>query len=210
MTPDFLLTLPAEVADCYRILAIKRNHHWKVDEWTLEALQSKLGTIEMCEGGEDQFKEMLPPFLELTWRAIKHGGFFAVRPLTVLHCYNWRVWPAEEQEAVTACLALLWRVALEQNNGYCLSELLTTAQHIELSWLPFLEAWFATPLSSVLVAEALPLRHPERISDEAREWLSQPPLMARVEADFFAAPDAEAAEEIGRLYDLLARWTAIR
>ena len=206
--PDFLSSLPAEIADCYRVLAIKRNHHWKSQDETMQELFEEMPDTVVYMDGADGFKEMLPRFFELTWRAMQNGVFPDLWPLTPLGSHNWREWPAQEQDAVMACFALLWRVFLEQSNGYNLSEILSTAQQIELSWLPFLDAWLASALSSSTLAEALPLHAPDRIPDDARDWLCQPPVLARVEADFLAAPDDETAKEIGRLHDLLSFWAA--
>ena len=204
MKPDFLASLPAEITDCYRVFVILHSHHWQAQNWTMPELWEEMPDTVVYQDGDESFKKLLPPFFELTWRVLERGESCDLWPVGTLASHAWREWPAEEQDAVTACFALLWRCSLEQADGYSLSEILSTAKHIRLSWLPFLEAWFVSSLSSTLLAEALPLHNPDRIPDEARDWLHQPPVLARVEADFFAAPAAETATEIGRLHDLLS------
>lgn len=209
MKSDDLSHLPFEIAECYRVFLVRKSHHWNASPYSLEELWEDMPHTVVYQGGENDFKKMLPPFFELSWQEIEDGDFPDLWPLTPLASYSWRGWPLEEQTAIESCFNLLWHSALERAAGWSLREILSSAQHVELSWLPFLESWFASPLSSAVMEEAVPVHRFDELPFEARTWLCQPRVLARIEADFFAATGPEESEKLAGFYDELKFWCSL-
>lgn len=193
-----LSSLPPEIANCYRVFLVRHSHHWNATEWTMDELWGHMVNTISYEDGDRDFKKMLPSFFELVWREVEREAFPDLWPLTPLRNHKWRQWPDDERNSS----GLLWRLALEQSSGWSLYEILSTAQHIELSWFPFLQLWFASPLSAWLLEDAVPVKRWDDLPPEARDWLCLPRVLARIEADLFRS-ESEDAKQIAHLFDTI-------
>lgn len=208
MKTDFLSSLPTPIANCYRVFVVHKSHHWKAAQAEDRELWVEMHETVLYVDGHLEYKKMLPLFFEQSWREVERGEYLDLWPLRVLVSHKWREWPEEEQKNVGECFSFLSQTAADQNKKSPWSEILSTAQWIGLPCVPLLEIWFASSVPASALEWFVSCKEWNDLPPDVRSWLCQPRVLARVEADFFAATDSKDAKDISNFFETLKFWCA--